>query len=100
MLSIFSEFFNKIIIELSNSKIYFIMIGIIFFIIISYRVYRRLNVKCTYCKVKMRLVSVSNYTGDNKKIQVTFFIDLGPRRYTQNWLCDNCGHKKYIKAWG
>jgi hypothetical protein len=48
----------------------------------------------------MRLVSVSNYTGDNKKIQVTFFIDLGPRRYTQNWLCDNCGHKKYIKAWG
>lgn len=88
------------VIELYDPKVLFIITGVIVFVIVSYRAYRRLNIKCPHCAVKMKLVSVINSAGVEVNTRITASVDLGPRRYTQNWLCDDCGHKKKIKVWG
>lgn len=90
----------NIIIELPDQKLIFVIVGFVAFVIVSYRAYKRLNIKCPYCGLKMKLVSVSDSAGVDVKTQVKVFIDFGPRRHTQIWLCDDCAHKKHIKVWG
>ena len=55
--------------------------------------------KCEKCKGKYKLDRISTPLGINltKKFILNFYV--GPKKYNQKWVCENCGNIKKTNHW-